>query len=183
MITQTQITEISAELMELGRTRFSSLDELEVLARQNTRQVIRVIIAQWLKACEEIEPQSQTRCRECGLLANFVSSKAAFARTQFGLVRYQRAYYVCPHCHASTCPLDERLNPLESLARLREKIAAGKSLPVAEMAKAWGLGTLNGIPKSRVSLKKETHLNIHSTSKEPESQHSVNPQIGFTSIF
>ena len=183
MIAQTQITEISAELMELGQTRFSSLDELEVLAGQKTHRVIRVIIAQWLKACEEIEPQLQTRCRECGLQANFVSSKAAFARTQLGLVRYQRAYYVCPHCHASTCPLDERLNPLESLARLREKIAAGKSLPVAEMAKAWGLGSLNGIAKSHISLKQESLLNIRSASKEPVSQQPANAQVGFFSIF
>jgi hypothetical protein len=183
MITQTQITEISAELMELSRTRFSSLDELEVLAGQKTRQVIRGIITQWLNACEEIEPQPQTRCRECGLLANFISRKAACARTQFGLVRYQRAYYVCPHCHASTCPLDERLNPLESLARLREKIAAGKSLPIAEMAKVWGLGSLSGMTKSHVSLKQESLLNIRSSSKEPASQHQVNAQVGFFPIF
>ena len=183
MITQTQITEISAELMELGRTRFSSLDELEVLAGQKTRRVIRVIIAQWLKACEEIEPQPQTRCRECGLQANFISSKAAFARTQFGLVRYQRAYYVCPHCHASTCPLDERLNPLESLARLREKIAAGKSLPVAEMAKAWGLGSLNGIAKVPTTLKQDPLHNFRPSTREMENVHPVNHQFGFLSIF
>ena len=179
MITQTQIT----ELMELGRTRFSSLDDLELFAGQKTRQVIREIIAQWLDACEENESQPQTRCRECGLQANLISRRAAFARTQFGLVRYQRAYYVCPHCHAATCPLDERLNPLESLARLREKIAAGKSLPVAEMAKAWGLGSLNGIANPDVALKQESLFNIRSTSKEPASQHPVNPQVGFTSIF
>jgi hypothetical protein len=27
---------------------------------------------------------------------------------------------------------------------LRKKIATGKSMPVAEMANAWGLGSLNG---------------------------------------
>lgn len=183
MITQTQIIDISAELKELGRTRFSSLDELEALAGQKIRQVIRGIIAQWLETCEEIEPQPQTRCRECGLQANLISRRAAFARTQFGLVRYQRSYYVCSHCHASTFPLDERLNPLASLARLREKIAAGESLPVAEMAKTWGLGSLNGIAKFHVALKQESLFNIRSTSKEPASQHPVNPQVGFTSIF
>jgi hypothetical protein len=183
MITQTQIIDISAELKELGRTRFSSLDELEVLAGQKTRQVIRWIIAQWLEACEEIEPQHQTRCRECGLQANLVSRRAAFARTQFGLVRYQRAYYVCPHCHSSTCPLDERLNPLESLARLRTKIAAGKSLPVAEMAKAWGLGSLNGIAKTPANLRQDSLDNFRSSFREPESVHPVKLQVGFFSIF
>jgi hypothetical protein len=182
MIAQTQITEISAELMELGRTRLNSLSELEALASQKTRQVIRLIIAQWLEACEELEPQPQTRCRECGLQANFVSRRVAFARTQFGLVRYHRAYYVCPHCHSSTCPLDERLNPLESLARLRAKIAAGKSLPVAEMANAWGLGSLNGNAKAPATLRQDPLHNIRSISIEPASVHPENPQVGFFSI-
>jgi hypothetical protein len=42
--------------------------------------------------------------------------------------------------------MDERLNPVESLARLRTKIAAGKSLPVAELAQAWSLGKLKNFP-------------------------------------
>ena len=83
-----------------------------------------------------------SRCRDCGNYANYISKKVGFVRTQFGLLRYRRAYYVCPYCHQSTCPLDERLNPIESLARLRTKVAAGKPLPVAELAKAWGLGSL-----------------------------------------
>lgn len=49
---------------------------------------------------------------------------------------------MCPHCHHSTCPLDERLDPYTSLAKLRTQIAAGKSLPVDELAKSWGLGSL-----------------------------------------
>ena len=156
MITHTQITEISAELMEIGQTKLNSFSELVALVGKKTRRVNREIIAQWLEACEELEPQSQTSCRECGLKANFVSKRAAIVRTQFGLVRYVRAYYVCSHCHQSTSPLDERLNPYQSLARLRAKIAAGKSMPVAEMANAWGLGSLNGMAKAPTSLRQDT---------------------------
>jgi hypothetical protein len=175
MITQTQITGISTKLMSLDQTKLNSLSELEVLAGRTARQVIRVIIAQWLEACEDHEPPPQTRCRECGLHANFVSMKGAFARTQFGLVRYQRAYYVCPHCHASTCPLDERINPVASLARLRAKIAAGKTLPVAEMANAWGLGSL----KRMTSVPSATRQDAlqYSRSSTREMQNVVQPII------
>lgn len=142
MITQKQISEFSPEVIALDQTKPESLRDLETHAGKISRQFMREVIAQWLKACQDPEPPLQTKCRECGSLANYVSLRSAFVSTQFGLVRYQRAYYVCPHCHNATCPLDERLNPIESLARLREKIASGKSLPVAEMAKDWGLGSL-----------------------------------------
>jgi len=58
-------------------------------------------------------------------------------------VRYRRAHYVCPNCYHSTYPLDERLDPNASLARLRKRLADGVPLPVGEIARAWGLGTLN----------------------------------------
>ena len=182
MINQTQITEISAKLMEIGQTKLNSFSEFETLATQKTRQAIRMIIAQWLKACEELEPEPQTFCKDCGMKANFVSKRSAMARTQFGLVRYVRAFYVCPHCHQSTSPLDERLNPYQSLARLRAKIAAGKSLPVAEMAKAWGLGSLNGMAKTPASLKQDDLRNHRSSLKELNYAHPAYPQDSFLSI-
>lgn len=148
MTNQAQFTGI----MINNRTKLVSMGELEVLAAQKTRKYMRSIIAKWLETCEEIEPQPQTSCRQCGLLANYVSKKSAFIHTQFGLVRYKRAYYVCPHCHCATCPLDERLNPIESLARLRQKLASGKSLPVAKMAKVWGLGSLERNPNLPADL-------------------------------
>lgn len=116
----------------------SSLDDLEIFTAQMSRQILQ----HWLENSEELDPELKTRCRDCGKYANYISKRVGFIRTQFGLLRYKRAYYVCPYCHQSTCPLDERLNPIESLARLRTKIAAGKPLPVAELARAWGLGSL-----------------------------------------
>ncbi len=115
-----------------------SLEDLET----TTIQMIRQVFQHWLENCEELDPVPLTRCRECGNLANYVSKRAGFIRTKFGLIRYNRAYYICPHCHQSTCPLDERLNPSQSLARLRSKVAAGKVLPVAELAESWGLGKM-----------------------------------------
>jgi hypothetical protein len=146
MTTHTLYFEVNPDLIELEQTNLESLGDLEAAARVKTNHLMRSIIAQWLEACEEDEPRPQTRCRQCGLLANYVSMRSAFIRTQFGLVRYHRAYYVCPHCHTATCPLDERLNPIESLARLRAKLFSGIPLPVAEIAKDWGLGSLEQKP-------------------------------------
>ena len=132
------VTAALTELLQQDIGNPSSLDDLETF----TLQMIRQILQHWLENSEGIIPDPKTRCRGCGKDANYISKRVGFTRTQFGLIRYRRAYYVCPHCHQSTCPLDERLNPIESLARLRTKVAAGKPLPVAELAEAWGLGSL-----------------------------------------
>jgi hypothetical protein len=182
MITQTQIMEINADLLEGGKNKANSLEEFESLAGEKTRQVMRAILGQWLAACEELDPLPQTLCRECGLKANFVSRRTALIRTQFGLVRYRRAYYVCPHCHAATCPLDERLYPIESLARLRAKIGAGKHLPVGEMAKVWGLGTIRVRTNSPMSLRQDPLYNSRSASSELIKACPTNSQIGLSPI-
>lgn len=120
----------------------TSFQEIEVIAANEIREKIR----SWLEDNQEGAPQATTRCRECGEVAVYHSQRVGHARTKFGIVRYKRACYVCPHCRHSTFPLDERLSPYESLARLRAKLEGGKSLPVAELAKAWGLGSLNPYP-------------------------------------
>ena len=119
--------------------RLSSLQDVESLVLQSIRKKIQL----WIENSEQNSPASTTRCRDCGKVANFSSKRVGFVRTQFGLIRYLRSHYLCPHCRHSTYPLDERLNPVESLARMRTKVAAGKTLPVAELAQAWGLGSLD----------------------------------------
>jgi hypothetical protein len=117
-------------------------DDLESIALT----IVSKILQDWIESSEENLAKPQTRCRECGNFANFISKRVGFIQSQFGLLRYKRAYYVCPQCHQNTCPLDERLDPIGSLARLRAKLAEGNSLPVAEMARDWGLGTLRNTP-------------------------------------
>jgi hypothetical protein len=120
----------------------ASLQDIESAAANTIRKDIRF----WIENNQEYSPNLTTRCRECGQVANYVSKRVGHVRTQFGLVTYRRAAYSCSQCHCTTYPMDERLNPVQSLARLRTKIAAGKSLPVAELAQAWGLGKLNSFP-------------------------------------
>jgi hypothetical protein len=131
----------------------STLDELENFVEVKVRQLSRTLIKQWLETCEGTHPDPTTKCRWCGADANYVSKRVATVSTKFGLVRYRRDYYICSQCHQSTCPLDERLNPYESLARLRAQIANGNNLPVNEFAEAWGLGSLNQSTGNSFSIK------------------------------
>jgi hypothetical protein len=108
---------------------------------EETKRAIRKVLRGWLAEMAEGNPAATTRCRSCGREANHVGMRAGVLSSDFGLVRYQRAYYVCPHCHRGTSPLDERLDPVRSLARLHKLVLAGRPLPVAEMAHAWSLGS------------------------------------------
>ena len=153
---------VLAEQLQLDIDNLSSLDDLETF----TAQISREILQQWLENNEEIDPDPKTRCRDCGDYANYISKRVGFIRTQFGLLRFRRAYYVCPDCHQSTCPLDERLNPIESLARLRTKIAGGKSLPVAELAQAWGLGSLKVFNSKNPTIGKNKSHIVHQAESE-----------------
>ena len=145
-------------------------EELESVSAQ----MVRIILQEWLDNCEPSPPAAQTYCRECGNIANYVSKRIGFYKSQFGLLRYRRSYYVCPSCHQSTCPLDERLDPVESLARLRAKLAAGNKLPVAEMARDWGLGSLSISTTNGVS----NILNLVPASSQNRENNQRNQLIG-----
>lgn len=119
-----------------------SLYDLEAEVARKLRQAGREMLQRSLEALEELNPATITRCRWCGSDSRYVSNRVGFVSTRYGQIRYRRAYYVCQSCCRSTCPLDERLNPYESLARLREQLEAGISLPVDELADSWGLGSL-----------------------------------------
>jgi hypothetical protein len=116
--------------------------ELDVIESPIFRRSVRDALSKWLRSMEETEPEPITKCGHCGRDAKYVKNRARVVHTDFGMIRYRRAYYVCPHCFQHTCPLDERLNPYLSLNRLRNRIAAGETLRVNEMADAWGLGTI-----------------------------------------
>lgn len=152
MLDQTLIGEILIQSFEQDPKRLNSFSALENNVNQLIHNIGRRILELWLDQNQDHNPSPTTKCRWCGKDSDYISNRAGFICTQFGLIRYQRAYYVCPQCHHSTYPMDERLNPYASLGRLRTLIAAGKSLPVDEMAKAWGLGSLKGISQIRPGM-------------------------------
>lgn len=131
------LANIGISITELNNK--SSLREIEISVAKKIRNNIQT----WIENFESKPPVPNTLCRNCGKISVFHSMQEGNVHTQFGLIRYQRAFYLCPFCYQGTYPLDERLNPYQSLARMRTKILAGEDLPVSKMAKAWGLGTLD----------------------------------------
>ncbi len=79
-------------------SNLSSLEELESLVEASIREKIQL----WIENSELNPPQPTTRCRECGNVANFSSKRVGYIRTQFGLIRYLRAEYLCPDCRGAT---------------------------------------------------------------------------------
>lgn len=162
---------------EASKVEPANLPELEVTIEKISRQFSRTMLQEWLENCEDIHPNPTTKCRWCGEDANYISKRVGTADTKFGLVRYRRAYYLCPHCYQSTCPLDERLNPYESLARLRILIANGINLRVNELAKAWGLGSLKQATSESLEIQMNSQddlpLSSHVIERNPYSHNHI----------
>jgi DNA-directed RNA polymerase subunit RPC12/RpoP len=125
----------------------SSLSEVEAQLEVLLQDVGREVLEQHLKECDLDHPEPTIRCSHCGAQAQFSTRKTSYVKTGLGTVRYRRAVYRCSACRAETSPLDERLDPEQSLARMRAQIRSERWLPVGKMAKSWGLGTLNGVRK------------------------------------
>lgn len=165
----------------------SYFPELENSVEKISRQIGRTILQNWLEACEDDHPKPTTKCRWCGADANYISKRVGTVWSKFGLVRYRRAFYLCPNCHQCTYPLDERLDPYASLARLRMQIAEGRKLPVNELAKAWGLGSLNQAKFDCLDIKLSSQddlpLSSHLRERNPNSHtHIYNfPSVSATS--
>lgn len=140
------------ELLEKPTPNTTSLSELEAEIGRILHRAGREMLQRCLDGLEERNPEPITRCRWCGEEACYVSNRVGFISTSYGQIRYRRAYYVCRGCCRSTCPLDERLKPFESLARLRARLESGNSIPVDELASAWGLGSLAGGTGERLDL-------------------------------
>lgn len=124
----------------------ASSGELEQCVDQYLNKVGRALVKQWIEKFEGADPDPRTSCSWCGKEAKLFSKRPRVINTPFGAVRYQRSYYICPDCHHSTCPLDEWLNPFESLRGMRNQMAFGAHLPVDRLAKSWKLGKSRSIP-------------------------------------
>jgi hypothetical protein len=56
---------------------------------------------------------SSSRPCDCGRRQRFQRYSPKTVRTLIGEVTYERAYYRCPHCGSSACPLDQQLSQSE----------------------------------------------------------------------
>jgi hypothetical protein len=99
-------------LCEMLRREFEtprSLREMEQWVRSVVLEMGRIALENWLQGMVERYPAPTICCRHCGEETRYVRRREGQGRTILGVVRYRRAYYLCPHCHQGTCPLDEEL--------------------------------------------------------------------------
>lgn len=100
------VQKVTQELLLAGGPR--SLSEMERGIRQALLRIGRFLLEAWLALQEGIYMALTIPCR-CGGTAAYAGKREGTLFTLLGSVRYKRGYYLCPHCHRGTCPLDERL--------------------------------------------------------------------------
>lgn len=100
---------------------FAIEDEAEDVARRTKLGQIAERIAAYDRGYEG----TRRRCPQCGQWQRYKGERARELVFDCGTVTVQRAYYGCPACGETTCPLDEKLGLGEGpeQGRLREKLA------------------------------------------------------------
>jgi hypothetical protein len=127
-----QIQKVTEALMAGGVPQ--SLSEMEQAVRKAMLEVGQFQISAWLTLLEGSYRAERRPCR-CGGETVYQFKREGVLFTSIGVIRYKRAYYLCPHCHTGTYPLDEQLGlrageisaELESLAAL-----VGAQLPFGQ---------------------------------------------------
>lgn len=104
-----------------GRGIFAIEDAAEEIARRTKLAHIAERIAAYDRGYEG----NRRRCPQCGQGQHSKGERPREVVFDCGTVRIERAYYVCPACGATSCPLDEQLGLVEGKeqGRLREKLA------------------------------------------------------------
>lgn len=89
-------------------------------------------------------PPSSTRCAHCAGVAPHANQEMRQVRLGDGSsISIWRASYTCSRCGQTTIPFDERLEPVRSLGRLRQRVMRQPDFPVDELARAWDLGRMH----------------------------------------
>jgi phage terminase large subunit GpA-like protein len=104
-----------------GRGIFAIEDEAEEVARRTKLAQIAERIAAYDQGYEG----GRRQCPRCGRRQQYKGERGREWVFDCGTVTVQRAYYGCPTCGATSCPLDEKLGLVEGKeqGRVREKLA------------------------------------------------------------
>jgi hypothetical protein len=104
-----------------GKGIFAIEDAAEEVARRTKLAVMAERIATYDRGYEG----GRRRCPRCGQWQRYKGERAREVGFDCGTLTVQRAYYVCPACGETSCPLDEQLGLVEGKeqGRLREKLA------------------------------------------------------------
>jgi hypothetical protein len=104
-----------------GRGIFAIEDEAEDIARRTKL----AHIAEQIASYDRGYTGNRRRCPQCGKWQQYKGERTREVVFDCGTVTVVRAYYVCPGCGRTSCPLDEQLGLVEGpeQGRLREKLA------------------------------------------------------------
>jgi YgiT-type zinc finger domain-containing protein len=104
-----------------GRGIFAIEDAAEEIARRTKL----AHIAEQIASYDRGYVGNRRRCPQCGKGQQYKGERTREVRFDGGTVTVVRAYYVCPGCGTTSCPLDEQLGLVEGpeQGRLREKLA------------------------------------------------------------
>jgi len=83
-----------------------SLSQMEGQVRDWMHKLGNLLLSLWLFCVSPRYPERQVTCPHCGEQADYQRKRQAILRTVFGMVQYQRAYYLCSKCHQGHYPLD-----------------------------------------------------------------------------
>jgi hypothetical protein len=149
------VLQLTGQLL-LSHQRPDSLSEMERSIRDMLLKLGQFLLGAWLAMLEEPYPLETMACR-CGAQASYQFKRDGVLYTLLGTVKYRRAYYVCPVCHAGRYPLDDKLGlrPGELSAELESLTAmTGAQLPFAQSSDLFSALTL--ISVSDESMAKTT---------------------------
>jgi hypothetical protein len=104
-----------------GRGIFAIEDAAEEIARRTKL----AHIAEQIASYDRGYTGNRRRCPQCGKWQQYKGERTREVVFDCGAVTVGRAYYVCPECGTTSCPLDEQLGLVEGpeQGRLREKLA------------------------------------------------------------
>jgi hypothetical protein len=109
----------------VGRQGGRGIFAIEDAAEEIARRTKLAHIAERIVSYDRGYAGNRRRCPQCGQWQQYKGERTREVVFDCGTVTVERAYYVCPGCGATSCPLDEQLGLVEGKeqGRLREKLA------------------------------------------------------------
>jgi hypothetical protein len=108
-----------------GRQGGRGIFAIEDAAEEIARRAKLAHIAEQIASYDRGYAGNRRRCPQCGKWQRYKGERTREVVFDCGTVTVVRAYYVCPGCGTTSCPLDEQLGLVEGpeQGRLREKLA------------------------------------------------------------
>lgn len=84
------------------------LAEMEQAVLAELHDFGSVLLGSLVSLCNAKYPATTVPCA-CGGEAHYQRQRTGQCKTLLGTIQVKRAYYLCPHCHRGSCPLDKQI--------------------------------------------------------------------------